>query len=299
MRFRRDVACPLIGPQPRTSGHLLRKNAESHCGVECRAGTIALLRLCDYGSIRLARKIEREIVPIDDKVGESGCRIVSELSRKPAPATPSSCRSRRLASDRRRGEASPCNRRRPEKAEKVFSSDALSHARTALNAARTPHGTIIVGRSCFETNPTATLLRPRCALRSVLLGNSIIRLLPKAIRWTIITAPRSPIRIAGWRMPTRRRPKSLSSRRTQLTFGYLAKLPGREAIKKQLTDLWNYEKFGGFHKAGNHYFYFHNSGLQNQSVVYVMDSLTGSGARAAGSEHLSQGWDGGAGRESR
>ncbi len=60
-----------------------------------------------------------------------------------------------------------------------------------------------------------------------------------------------------------------------LTFGYLAKLPGREAIKKQLTELWNYEKFGGFHKAGNHYFYFHNSGLQNQSEVYVMDSLAG------------------------
>jgi prolyl oligopeptidase len=61
----------------------------------------------------------------------------------------------------------------------------------------------------------------------------------------------------------------------ELTFGYLAKLPGREAIKKQLTELWNYEKFSNFHKAGNHYFYFHNSGLQNQSVVYVTDSLNG------------------------
>jgi prolyl oligopeptidase len=60
-----------------------------------------------------------------------------------------------------------------------------------------------------------------------------------------------------------------------LTFSYLAKLAGREAIKKQLTDLWNYEKFGGFQKAGDHYFYFHNTGLQNQSVVYVTDSLTG------------------------
>jgi prolyl oligopeptidase len=61
----------------------------------------------------------------------------------------------------------------------------------------------------------------------------------------------------------------------ELTFSYLAKLPGREAIKKQLTELWNYERFGGFQKAGNHYFYFHNSGLQNQSVLYVMDSLNG------------------------
>jgi prolyl oligopeptidase len=61
----------------------------------------------------------------------------------------------------------------------------------------------------------------------------------------------------------------------ELTFSYLGKLPGREAIKKQLTELWNYEKFGAFSKAGNHYFYFHNSGLQNQSVLYVMDSLKG------------------------
>ncbi|MBV9769260.1 MAG: S9 family peptidase [Bryobacterales bacterium] len=60
-----------------------------------------------------------------------------------------------------------------------------------------------------------------------------------------------------------------------LTFNYLAKLPGREAIKKELTALWNYEKSRGFQKAGDHYFYFHNSGLQNQSVVYVMDSLDG------------------------
>ncbi|MGP0073721.1 MAG: prolyl oligopeptidase family serine peptidase [Bryobacteraceae bacterium] len=61
----------------------------------------------------------------------------------------------------------------------------------------------------------------------------------------------------------------------ELTFGYLAKLPGREAIKSQLTGLWNYEKFNNFHKAGEHYFYFRNSGLQNQSVVYVTDSLNG------------------------
>ena len=67
----------------------------------------------------------------------------------------------------------------------------------------------------------------------------------------------------------------------ELTFGYLAKLPGREAIKTQLTALWNYEKFGGFHKAGNHYFYFHNSGLENQSVLYVTDSLDVDSKKAA------------------
>ncbi len=60
-----------------------------------------------------------------------------------------------------------------------------------------------------------------------------------------------------------------------LTFSYLSKLPGRDVIKKQLSELWNYEKFRDFHKAGNHYFYSHNTGLQNQPVVYVLDSING------------------------
>jgi prolyl oligopeptidase len=61
----------------------------------------------------------------------------------------------------------------------------------------------------------------------------------------------------------------------ELTFSWLAKISGRDAIRQQLTALWNYEKFRDLYKAGNHYFYSHNSGLQNQYVVYIMDSLTG------------------------
>jgi len=61
----------------------------------------------------------------------------------------------------------------------------------------------------------------------------------------------------------------------QLTFGYLNKITGRDTIKQQLTDLTNYEKFDRLSKVGPHYFYFHNSGLQNQAVLNVMDSLGG------------------------
>jgi prolyl oligopeptidase len=59
----------------------------------------------------------------------------------------------------------------------------------------------------------------------------------------------------------------------QLTFGYLAQIPQREAIKQRLTQLWDYEKFGIPFKRGDRYFYFKNDGLQNQSVLYTLNAL--------------------------
>lgn len=59
----------------------------------------------------------------------------------------------------------------------------------------------------------------------------------------------------------------------KLTFEFLESLPQRDAIKKRLTELWNYEKYGAPSKAGGRYFYLKNDGLQNQSVLYRMDSL--------------------------
>lgn len=54
----------------------------------------------------------------------------------------------------------------------------------------------------------------------------------------------------------------------EATFGYLAKIPYREAFRQRLSELWNYEKFGSPFKEGEQYYYFHNSGLQNQSVLF-------------------------------
>jgi prolyl oligopeptidase len=59
----------------------------------------------------------------------------------------------------------------------------------------------------------------------------------------------------------------------QVTFGYLEKIQVREKIKQRLTQVWNYEKYGTPFQQGNRYFYFKNDGLQNQSVLYVLDSL--------------------------
>ena len=59
----------------------------------------------------------------------------------------------------------------------------------------------------------------------------------------------------------------------QITLGYLQQIPVREALQKRLTQLWDYEKYSVPFKEGNRYFYFKNDGLQNQSVLYTLNSL--------------------------
>lgn len=61
----------------------------------------------------------------------------------------------------------------------------------------------------------------------------------------------------------------------KVTFGYLESIAQRPAIKDRITTLWNYEKYGIPSKEGSRYFYSRNDGLQNQSVLYVADSLEG------------------------
>ncbi|MCE9532231.1 MAG: prolyl oligopeptidase family serine peptidase, partial [Planctomycetes bacterium] len=61
----------------------------------------------------------------------------------------------------------------------------------------------------------------------------------------------------------------------KVTNAFLQAIPQREGIQKRLTELWNYEKFTAPSKIGGRYFYRKNDGLQNQSVLYVMDKLDG------------------------
>ena len=60
-----------------------------------------------------------------------------------------------------------------------------------------------------------------------------------------------------------------------VTDAFLARLPGREALKARITQLTDYERFGLPTSMGGHYFYTRNNGLQNQSVLYVRDGLDG------------------------
>ena len=57
----------------------------------------------------------------------------------------------------------------------------------------------------------------------------------------------------------------------------LAELPARPWLKARLTQLWNYERYEVPLKRGSRYFYLHNNGTQNQSVLQVIDSPDAAG----------------------
>ena len=61
----------------------------------------------------------------------------------------------------------------------------------------------------------------------------------------------------------------------KITFDFLSKIPARETIKKRITELWDYEKFGIPSKEGERFVFSRNSGLQNQSVLYTSETLGG------------------------
>src|SRR6202162_628522 len=59
----------------------------------------------------------------------------------------------------------------------------------------------------------------------------------------------------------------------KLTFGYLEQIPYRQSIHERLTKLWNYERFTTPSQPGGRYFFQHNTGLQQQNVLLVSESL--------------------------
>ena len=59
----------------------------------------------------------------------------------------------------------------------------------------------------------------------------------------------------------------------KLTDDYLASIKGREPLRKRIATLYEYEKFGTPFHEGGRYFYTHNSGNQEQSVLYATPRL--------------------------
>ncbi|MEO8575252.1 MAG: prolyl oligopeptidase family serine peptidase [Gemmatimonadales bacterium] len=57
----------------------------------------------------------------------------------------------------------------------------------------------------------------------------------------------------------------------RVTFGYLATIPERTAIRNRLTQVWNYPRYYAPTKIGDRLFYYENSGLLNQNILYMKD----------------------------
>jgi prolyl oligopeptidase len=60
-----------------------------------------------------------------------------------------------------------------------------------------------------------------------------------------------------------------------VTNAYLDTVPGKDVLAARMKKLFDYERFGLPEKAGGHYFFTKNDGLQNQSVLYVRKGLKG------------------------
>ena len=63
----------------------------------------------------------------------------------------------------------------------------------------------------------------------------------------------------------------------KLTNSYFETIPQRARIRERLTELWNYERISAPAKIGKRYIYTRNDGLQNQSVLYITDSINDPG----------------------
>ncbi|CAB3386366.1 Hypothetical predicted protein [Cloeon dipterum] len=69
--------------------------------------------------------------------------------------------------------------------------------------------------------------------------------------------------------------KEFVEQQNAITKPYLENFNAREEIKSRLTQLWNFPKYLCSSRHGDRYYFFKNSGLQNQSVLYVQDDLHG------------------------
>ncbi|XP_060178641.1 uncharacterized protein LOC132608880 [Lycium barbarum] len=69
--------------------------------------------------------------------------------------------------------------------------------------------------------------------------------------------------------------KEFVEKQVNLTDSLLKICETRENLREKITKLYDFPKYEVPFRAGDKYFYFHNTGLQPQKVLYVQDSLDG------------------------
>ncbi|TVR38098.1 MAG: S9 family peptidase [Cryomorphaceae bacterium] len=61
----------------------------------------------------------------------------------------------------------------------------------------------------------------------------------------------------------------------KVTESFMSQIPYRKAIRERFAELYNYPKVSSPRKVGEYYFFYKNTGLQNQSVIYYQKGLDG------------------------
>ncbi len=59
----------------------------------------------------------------------------------------------------------------------------------------------------------------------------------------------------------------------ELAESFLAELPVRTTLRNRLHSLWNFPRYTVPNKQNGHFYYCKNAGLQNQSILYVQETL--------------------------
>lgn len=67
--------------------------------------------------------------------------------------------------------------------------------------------------------------------------------------------------------------KEFVQKQVELTKSVLEKCETREKLHEKITKLFDHPRYDPPFRRGNKYFYFHNTGLQAQSVLYVQVSI--------------------------
>jgi hypothetical protein len=114
-----------------------------------------------------------------------------------------------------------------------------------------------------EMTPAAAALAYPQTRRDELVDNQFGVAVADPYRWLENDVRKDP-QVATW-----------VAEQNKVTDAFLDTLPGRDILKKRMTELYNYERVGTPVKKGSRYFYQRNAGLQNQSPLYVRESLNG------------------------
>lgn len=99
---------------------------------------------------------------------------------------------------------------------------------------------------------------------------------PPAARGTVVDdyhGTRVPDPYRWFENPNARATQEWVAAENTVSQPFLERLPQRAWLGERLKQLWTYERFGVPRREGGKYFYLRNDGTQDQSVLYVADSL--------------------------